>query len=265
MKFGKRLDEASIPAWRDKYVRYKRHKKTINGADAARASSSDPALVRSALEAVSAAFLRDLQTDLDTLNSFVAAERRSQTAEAALLVDARNQLRTLQAAGEGASADAQQARALIGARGRALWQAQRQLHEFAELNYEAVYKATKKHDKYVGIPRASRVLLLVDAQPFMELLHADGGAGGDVSASGSSREGSSGEEDALQASQKTALNGGGGSGGSPPSLLALLAAGGGGGGERGVACRRGSAAGSHGTFRACAAARFLGRVWRWRK
>eukprot|EP01138_Halocafeteria_seosinensis_P015134 gb/GECG01015447.1/.p1 GENE.gb/GECG01015447.1/~~gb/GECG01015447.1/.p1 ORF type:complete len:1499 (+),score=224.51 gb/GECG01015447.1/:1-4497(+) len=65
-----------------------------------------------------------------------------------------------------------------------VWQCAAKLRDFVELNYTAIYKIMKKHDKVTGIPLMDSLLGEVEKMPFMKILDPPSMDSGDAASLG---------------------------------------------------------------------------------
>ena len=150
MKFAKQLQAEANPRFAGHYINYKLLKKLLN------------VLPGQSIGSVSRHFLSALQRDVVGVNAFVLEHQEA--------------LRTERVAID-ALRDSGADEAVLLARERAVWHRAEELHDFAALNYTAVYKALKKHDKVLGLAQLGPGMALLDKQPFVDvagLLHAAG-------------------------------------------------------------------------------------------
>lgn len=161
-KFAHFFSKSARPEFAGRYIDYAKLKAVLSPLAHKTGEANRQALVLQ----VSRTFLQELQSEIARLNVFVLEELELCAAER----------RDAVLGGVGVD-DAKKA--------HALWRRTEALRAFAELNYAAIYKAAKKHDKRTGLSHAGAILETVEAQPFASLIDA-----GDASMSGPGTPGS---------------------------------------------------------------------------
>ena len=135
MKFSVHFAKCSSPRFAGHYIPYKLLRDRVRGLGADRAKSAE--------------FLQELMTAIASLNAYVVSEHAS--------IGATRRSFFLEAVRDDDTSR----------RERALWRSAVELRDFAELNYTAIFKIAKKHDKYTGLSHAPALITSLDTQPFV--------------------------------------------------------------------------------------------------